>query len=240
MAKVGRAGLNVTLTAPREPRGVVIIADGSGDSHFADGDCEVARTLLDDGFAVLEVRLLDRRECAKDAETSELRFNTGLIADRLADVLEWVARHPGCSDLRIGLYAAGTCGAGALRAAARDPDSIDAIVCRATRAGLVGGILGHLCAETLLLCGESDSVGLQDARQAQRRAPPGVVELAVIDGGRPMLEAPGERAAVAHLASQWFTSAFSGAPSRGLREILSDSMPKRPEARSSLPWGTIS
>ena len=64
MAKVGWAGLNVMLTAPQDPRGVVIVADGSGDSHFTEGDSQVARTLLDEGFAVVEVRLLPRREAA--------------------------------------------------------------------------------------------------------------------------------------------------------------------------------
>ena len=230
MAKVGWAGLNVMLTAPQDPRGVVIVADGSGDSHFTEGDSQVARTLLDEGFAVVEVRLLPRREAAADAETSKLRFNTGLLADRFADVVAWVIRQPMCRDLKIGLYATGTCAAAALRAAARDPQSIDAVVCRAPRPELVSGILGHLCAETLLLLGATDTAHLTEARRAQQLAPPGVIELGVIDGGRPMLEAPAEREAVARLASQWFARAFAGAgftvprvftavPSTGARRV---------------------
>lgn len=237
MAKVGWAGLNVTLTAPQDPRGVVIVADGSGDSTFSDGDSDVARTLLDDGFAVAEVRLLDRREAATDAETSELRFNTGLLADRFADIVAWVMRRPACRDLKVGLYATGTCGAAALRAAARDPESIDAIVCRAARPELVSGILGHLCAETLLLLGATDTVRLAEARRAQQLAPPGVIELGVIDGGRPMLDAPAEREAVAQLTSQWFARAFAGAPPHVLHEILAEAMPRRP-GTDNLPWRT--
>jgi dienelactone hydrolase len=238
MAKVGWAGLNVALTAPRDPRGVVIVADGSGDSLFTEGDSEVARTLLDDGFAVVEVRLLARREATADAETSELRFNTGLLADRFADVVAWVIRQPACRDLKIGLYATGTCGAAALRAAARDPESIDAVVCRAPRTEIVSGILGHLCAETLLLLGETDTAHLGEARRAQQLAPPGVMELGVIDGGRPMLEAPAEREAVAQLTSQWFARAFAGAPPHVLHEILADSMPRRPGAHPHTNWRT--
>ena len=238
MAKVGWAGLNVTLTAPLEPRGVVIVADGSGDSQFTEGDSEVARTLRDDGFAVVDVRLLARREATTDAETSELRFNTGLLADRFADVVAWVMRQPSCRDLRIGLYATGTCGAAALRAAARDPESIDAIVCRAPRIDIVSGILGHLCAETLLLLGGTDSAHLGEARNAQRLAPPGVIELGVIDGGRPMLDEPGEREAVAQLTSQWFARAFAGAPPHVLHEILAEAMPRRSGADNHFPWRT--
>lgn len=240
MAKVGWAGLNLSLVAPRDPLGIVIVADGSGDAQFFDGDSDVARTLRDDGFAVAEVRLLTSREAATDAETSELRFNTGLLADRIEEVVTWIARQPACSDLAIGLHATGTCGAAALRAAIRRPDTIAAVVCRAPRTELVSGMLGHLCADTLLILGETDKAHMEEARRAQQLAPPGVIELGVIDGGRPLLDAPAEREAVGRLASKWFARAFAGAPPQVLHEILAASTAKRAGPDNNPAWGKFS
>ncbi len=238
MAKVGWGGLNVMLTMPVNPRGVVIVADGSGDNTFSEGDLQVARTLLDEGFAVVEVRLLARRELTEDAETSALRFNTGLLADRFADVVAWIERQPSCRDLKVGLFATGTCGAAALRAAVRDPQSIDAIVCRAARAELVVGILGRLCAETLLLLGATDIAHLEATRHAQQLAPPGVIELGLIEGGRPMLDAPAEREIVSHLTAAWFARAFGAESPRTTRGILADSTPRNSGANYTAPWRT--
>lgn len=238
MAKVGWAGLNVTLASPRKPRGVVIVADGSGDSQFTEGDAEVARTLLRHGFAVVEVRLLARREAEADAETSELRFNTGLLADRIAEVVSWIAHHPACKDLRVGVFATGTCAAGALRAAIRDPDSITAVVCRAARTDLIAGILGRLCAETLLVVGTTDIAHLESNRHAQLLAPPGVIELGLVEAGRPLLEAPAERELVARLTCDWFTRAFGGESARLLKEVLASSTPKRCRMDDIAPWRT--
>ena len=236
MARVGWAGLNVTLTSPAEPRAVVIVADGSGDSQFTQGDAEVARALLDHGFAVVEVRLLARREAETDAETSELRFNTGLLADRIAEVVSWIERQPACRDLAIGIFATGTCGAGALRAAVRDPDALTAIVCRAARTDLVAGILGRLCAETLLVLGTTDVAHLEASRSAQQLAPPGVIELGLVEAGRPLLDAPAEREIVARMTCDWFTRAFGGKSPRALKEVLESSTPRRCRVDDTTPW----
>ena len=174
-----------------------------------------------------------------DADTSEFRFNTGLLADRIEDVIAWISRQRAYSDLAIGLHATGTCGAAALRAAARHPDTIAAVVCRAPRTELVLGILGHLCAETLLILGETDTARVEEARRAQQLAPPGMIELGVIDGGRPMLEAPSEREAVGHLASRWFARAFAGAPPQVLHDILVASVPGRAGTDTNPARGTF-
>ena len=229
MAKVGGAGLNVSLTFPRAPRAVVIVARGTGSADSVEGDAEVAQALLHGGFAVVEVRLLARREAEADAETSALRFDTGLLADRIAEVVSWSVGQRGCGELQVGIFATGTSGAGALRAAVRDPDSIAAVVCRAARTDLIIGILGRLCAETLLVLGKTDVVHLEANQAAQRAAPAGVIELGVVEPGRPLLEAPDERAAVARLTSDWFTRAFGDASPRVPKEVLAPSTP-RPRA----------
>lgn len=235
MARVGWAGLNVTLTSPREPRAVVIVADGSGDANFMEGGAEVARALLDRGFAVVEVRLLGRREAEADAETSELRFNTGLLADRIAEVVSWIERQPCCRGLGIGIFATGTCGAGALRAAVRHPDAITAVVCRAARTDLIAGLLGRLCAETLLVLGTTDVAHLEASRSAQRLAPPGVIELGLVEAGRPLLETPTEREIVARLTCDWFTRAFAGESPRALKQVLESSTPRQHRVDDTTP-----
>lgn len=210
MAKVGAVGLNVTMTMPRKPLGLVLVADGAGDDLPAAINGELADTMLTRGFGVIEVRLLTRPEAAVDAETSALRFDTGLLAHRIVEVITWAASQPGCRDLKVGLFATGTCAAAALRAAAREPESIDAVVCRAGRPALVQPTLGRLCAETLLMVGELDTAHFAEHRAAVESAPPGLIEVRMIRRGRPMLDAPAEREMVAEYAAEWFSRTLAG------------------------------
>src|SRR5689334_16353060 len=43
-----------------------------------------------------------------DLRTAELRFNIGLLAERLVGVTDWLARQPDTRALRIGYFGAGT------------------------------------------------------------------------------------------------------------------------------------
>ena len=54
------------------------------------------------------VDLLSPEEEAVDLRTAELRFNIGLLAERLVGVTDWLARQPDTRALRIGYFGAST------------------------------------------------------------------------------------------------------------------------------------
>jgi dienelactone hydrolase len=202
--------LNATLVMPEWPRGFVIVANGADDHLFIAGNADAARALQEHGFATLEVNLLTRREAIEDAETSALRFDMDFLAERFRDVARWVARHDYCADLEVGVFAAGVCAAAAVLAAARDPEYIDAVVCRASRPDLARDAFSSLTAETLLVVGERDTAHLASHRAALESAPAGAVDVAVIAGARPRLDSLSERAAVADVSAAWFARTLNG------------------------------
>ena len=215
LVRVGAAGLSGTLDVPESPRGLVIIANGADDHLYMAGNAQVARTLHAQGFATLEVNLLTRREAIEDAETSELRFDIDFLAGRFCDVARWASLQDRCEDLEIGVFAAGSCAAAAVQAAAQDPEHIDAVVCRAARPDLAPEAFEYLSSETLLLLGERDIAHFADHRKALLSAPAGIVDVVMIPGGRPLLDTLPERKAVADVAAAWFARTLNGERWRG-------------------------
>src|SRR5437773_9625308 len=73
-----------------ESRGIVLFAHGSGSSRHSPRNQFVARSLRDAGLATLLFDLLTREEEAVDLHTRHLRFDIGLLAERLVDASRWV------------------------------------------------------------------------------------------------------------------------------------------------------
>ena len=213
--RVGPAGLPGTLDVPDSPRGLVIVANGADDHLYVAGNSLVARALRAHGFATLEVSLLTHREAIADAETSELRFDIDFLATRFCEVARWAARQSTCRHLDVGVFAAGTCAAAAVQAAAEDPEHIDAVACRAARPELARDAFAYLASETLLLIGERDVAHFDAYRTALVTAPVGTVDVVLIPDGRPLLDSFAERKAVADVAASWFARALNGERWRG-------------------------
>ena len=76
---------------PAQPAGVVLFAHGSGSSRHSPRNVAVARTLNDRGLGTVLVDLLTPVEDEVDARTAELRFDIGLLASRLAGIVDWLA-----------------------------------------------------------------------------------------------------------------------------------------------------
>jgi dienelactone hydrolase len=94
-----------------------------------------------EGLATLLLDLLTPKEEMADAQTGELRFDIGLLAERLAGATDWVGRQPQTSGLPVGFFGASTGAAAALVAAAQRPDRVSAVVSRGGRTDLAGGAL---------------------------------------------------------------------------------------------------
>ena len=82
--------------------------------------------------------LLTEEEEHVDNQTRELRFDIGLLADRLTATVEWVAAQPTFKHLPIGLFGASTGAAAALVTAAKRPDLVKIVVSRGGRPDLAG------------------------------------------------------------------------------------------------------
>jgi putative phosphoribosyl transferase len=199
----GRVLLEGNLSLPKGARGIVLFAHGSGSSRFSPRNRYVARLLNQGKLATLLVDLLSPEEEAVDQRTAQLRFNIGLLAERLVAVTDWFVEQPNTRPLPIGYFGASTGAAAALVAAAERPKIVRAVVSRGGRPDLAGPALAHVEAPTLLIIGGSDPlvIELNRAALAQLRCEK---RLVIVPGATHLFEEPGTLDEVARLARQWF------------------------------------
>ena len=201
----GEVELSADLLVPAQPIGVVLFAHGSGSSRHSPRNIAVAHVLNRAALGTVLVDLLTPAEDQLDARTAELRFDIGLLAGRLAAVVDWLAaERPFCA-VPIGLFGASTGAAAALVAAAAREELVGAVVSRGGRPDLAGPALEQVRVPTLLLVGGLDEEVITLNEQAQE-ALPETAELTVIPGATHLFEEPGTLEQVAHCAADWFTT----------------------------------
>jgi dienelactone hydrolase len=193
--------------------GIVLFAHGSGSSRHSPRNRYVAEQLREAGLGTLLMDLLTAEEEAVDLRTRHLRFDIGLLAERLAGITDWLATHPASRGLPVGLFGASTGGGAALVAAAMRPDAVEAVVSRGGRPDLAGEALPHVRAPTLLIVGEWDEeiLALNRSAMARMRAP---VALEIVPRATHLFEEPGALDVVAQLARAWFARHLGLARSR--------------------------
>ena len=196
--------LDATLAIPREPKGVVLFAHGSGSSRFSRRNRYVARVLQDAGFATVLLDLLTRAEEAADERSGHLRFDIALLAERLAGATDWLRDEPATAALPVGYFGASTGAGAALVAAAERPDRVRAVVSRGGRPDLAGPVLGRVLAPTLLIVGGWDELVIAMNRAAMQRMQGAQVRLEIVPGATHLFEEPGKLEEVARLARGWF------------------------------------
>jgi putative phosphoribosyl transferase len=191
------------LQLPVDADGLVVFAHGSGSSRRSPRNRMVASRLNDAGLGTLLIDLLSREEEAVDARTAHLRFDIGLLADRLLVAGEAVATEPAAHDLPLGYFGASTGAAAALVAAAERPDPVRTIVSRGGRPDLAGDALSRVQAPTLLIVGSLDEAVIELNRRAARlmRCER---ELAIVPGATHLFEEPGTLEDVSRIAVEWF------------------------------------
>jgi dienelactone hydrolase len=193
-----------SLRIPDVARGVVVFAHGSGSSRHSPRNRYVASVLVETGLATLLMDLLTPREEAIDATTGRLRFDIGLLAERLIGATDWLGAERETRDLRVGYFGASTGAAAALVAAAERPDRVDAVVSRGGRPDLAGAALARVKSPTLLIVGGRDLtvIGLNRDALTRLRAE---ARIEIIPGATHLFEEPGALEQVADLARLWFT-----------------------------------
>ena len=165
----GDALIPGTLSLPKDAKGIVLFAHGSGSSRHSPRNRRVAEVLQTQGLGTLLFDLLSKEEELVDQQTAELRFNIGLLATRLAGVTRWVTQQTSTRGLPIGYFGASTGAAAALVAAAQLPDLVAVVVSRGGRPDLAAEALGRVRASVLLLVGALDEKVISLNRQALRR-----------------------------------------------------------------------
>src|SRR5436305_8560092 len=108
--KIPPVGLEGDLIIPPDAKGVVLFAHGSGSSRHSSRNRYVAGVLQHGGLATLLIDLLTEDEEQVDMRTAHLRFDIGLLADRLVQATEWLRADPDTRDLKVGYFGASTGG----------------------------------------------------------------------------------------------------------------------------------
>ncbi len=206
---VEAAGASVAgrLTVPRQPRGMVVFAHGSGSSRHSPRNRYVATVLQSAGLATL---LFDLLTDAEERDRSNV-FDIGLLAARLVDVTIWLRSAPDAAGLQVGYFGASTGAGAALRAAADPRVEVFAVVSRGGRPDLAGEFLAGVDAPTLLIVGSRDDVVLDLNRQAAA-AMTAECRVAVVEGATHLFEEPGTLEQVAALAREWFLDHLTPIP----------------------------
>jgi len=209
----GPAALEGALVVPPRARGIVVFAHGTGSGRFSPRNRAVARTLNAASLATLLIDLLTVDEEEADLRTAELRFDVGLLGERVVAAVDWLALDASVGDLPptlgrlpVGCFGASTGAAAALIAAARRPDRVAAVVSRGGRPDLAGDVLARVTAPTLLIVGGRKNRG--PAAQPPRAAAAGGESRLekIVPGAGHLFEEPGALDRVAALARDWFVA----------------------------------
>ncbi len=205
------ATLDADLSLPDAALGLVLFAHGSGSSRFSPRNRHVARQLNEAGLATVLADLLTPGEEAVDAYSHELRFDIGLLAERLVDATDWLGHQIQTRSLAIGLFGASTGAGAALVAAAQRAATIRAVVSRGGRPDLAQAALAEVRAPTLLIVGGDDAEVITLNRQALAKLR-ARTQLVIVPGASHLFEEPGTLDRVATLARDWFLRHLPAAP----------------------------
>ena len=200
---VGNAILTGELALPTGVEGIVLFVHGSGSSRHRARNLYVASVLQSAGIGTLLFDLLSEAEELIDSHTAHLRFDIGLLADRLIQVTHWVQKNPSTENLKIGYFGASTGAAAALVAAAVLGKQIFTVVSRGGRPDLAKSVQSEVKCPTLLIIGSFDNAVIALNEQAADLM---VCEktIKIVYAASHLFEEPGKLEEVAKIATDWF------------------------------------
>lgn len=197
---------------PLHAKGVVILANGTGNSRLSRRNRQVARHLYDAGYGTLLLDLLTLDEDREDSLTGVFQSNIPLLAERLLAAAQWVDES-GAGDLPLGYLTSGVASAAAVIAAVREPELVDALVFRGGRPDLGGIALHKLNTPSLFIVGGADHSIFELNRWALRRIR-GEGKIAVVPSASHLFEEPGTLEQMCRLAVRWFDGHLKRTPVR--------------------------
>jgi pimeloyl-ACP methyl ester carboxylesterase len=195
------ATLSGEVWLPAEAPGIVLFAHGSGSSRLSPRNRYVAGEIVRGGLGTLLFDLLTAAEEHRDRLDASLRFDIGLLTERLVGTTRWLEQQDWARPLTRGYFGASTGAAAALAASVEC--EVNAIVSRGGRPDLAGAALPRVTAPTLLIVGSHDPVVI-DLNQRALAELTGEARLEIVPGATHLFEEPGTLQQVATLATEWF------------------------------------
>jgi dienelactone hydrolase len=199
----GSVELEGNLSVPAGATGMALFAHGSGSSRHSPRNQYVARVLRQGGLGTLLLDLLTPGEEPGDILTARLRFDIGLLTERVVGASDWLGQNPLTAGLQVGYFAASTGAAAALAAAAKRPKDVGAVVSRGGRPDLAISVLSRVKAPTLLIVGGNDYSVIEKNREALKHLRT-EKKLEIVPGATHLFEEEGALEEVAGLAREWF------------------------------------
>lgn len=197
---IDSVGLDGELILPPGAASVVLFAHGSGSSRFSPRNTYVAEVLQQRGIGTLLFDLLTHEE----DQDYEMRFDIGLLTQRLLAATTWLLVNPETKSSKIGYFGASTGAAAALQAAAKMSKVVSAVVSRGGRPDLAGEIaLSQVIAPTLLIVGEND-YGVIELNERAYAVMSCEKKLTLVPGATHLFEEPGTLEQAAQQAANWF------------------------------------
>lgn len=187
------------LAVHPDSKGLVIFAHGSGSGRLSPRNTFVAGELQKNNLGTLLMDLLTEEE---EQDRSNV-FDIELLANRLVLATQWYQQNFNSLTQKIAYFGASTGGGAALVAAAKEPQTIKAVVSRGGRPDLAGSYLSKVKAPTLLLVGGDDTVVIELNRDAYEKLNC-EKKLKIIPGATHLFEEPGTLEEVTRSATQWF------------------------------------
>jgi putative phosphoribosyl transferase len=199
----GRIAMPGRLFLPASANGIVLFAQGGGNSRHSPRNQRVAESLHDVGLATLMLDLLPETSEATQSFDARIRNDIALQAERLRAATHWLRQQPRLADLPVGYFGANTSAAVVFVAASTEGADIQAVVTRGGRPDLHPATISRLRAPTMLIVGGNDeSVAALNLEVWARLRCEKSIE--IIPGAGPRFEEPGALDNVAALAARWF------------------------------------
>jgi dienelactone hydrolase len=189
------------LCLPDDPLGVIVFIGGcSGPDR--PHTRPLADALVHEGFATIIVDLLTTDEDLAERTTKHLRFDVGMLAARLVEVLGWIQRQPHLQGIPVGIVGTGTCAAAALIAGSR-VHTVAAIAIRGGRPDLAADALPAVVAPVLMIVGSAEDQLREQAQRAMVRMTTRA-KLHVLESPHHLAQEPSVVEELTLVISMWF------------------------------------
>jgi len=197
----GSVTLKGELSVPFDPLGLVLFAcTASGENEVL-----LAGSLGGAGYGTMAFNLLTTGEAADDRSRGHLRFNLGLLTQRLVCAAHWVAGEDEARHLRLGFLGSGTGSGAALVASADLVRTIGAVVCCGGRPDLAGNALRRVKSPTLFMSSPQEDPSMAGYSEDAFEMLDCPKELPVPLRRREREGAQTRLDEVARLSAEWFT-----------------------------------
>ncbi len=191
------------LCIPFHSPAIVLFAHATGSSRNSPRNQFLAQQLNQAGLSTLMLDLLTSQEETVDELNGHKRFDIDLLANRVAQAIEWIGIDASTCEMPIGLFGASTGSAAAIAAAARS-SAVKAIVSKGGRVDLATDYLPLVDAPTLLIVGQNDQP-LLDLNTLAIELLQCPKQLKIIPDATHLFEEPGALDQVAAQSAIWFT-----------------------------------